>query len=224
MAHSLINQVHVCQQCCLSYSLSFYLFSTPWTGHQSVSCHKTHQLSLVNSLNKKVNMLSLLFVKPALFLSPALLPTQTPGFHLLTLCVTSTITVTGDLDISSGFDSVKCKSGSRKPGNSSALLCVVFLTQRERERERGGCVMCGCPCGRIRVWVSSSALGPDGCVTSDGSHRRGMGWCVGGMCHPHHSQVVSAVEALDFRGPWCCCSTSTGYICLPVSKAVYCET
>lgn len=64
------------------------------------------------------------------------------------------------------------------------------------------------------MWVSSSALGPDGCVTRDGSHRRGMGWCVGGMCHPHHSQVVSAVEALDFRGPWCCCSTSTGYICL----------
>lgn len=31
------------------------------------------------------------------------------------------------------------------------------------------------PCGRIRVWVSSSALSPGGCVTGDGSHRRGMG-------------------------------------------------
>lgn len=96
------------------------------------------------------------------------------------------------------------------------ILNAVRMRDGEKERERGGCVMVCCPCGRICVWVSSSALSPAGCVTTDGSHRRGMGWCVGGMCHPHHSQVVSAVEALDFRGLWCCCSTGRGYICLPM--------
>lgn len=57
--------------------------------------------------------------------------------------------------------------------------------------------MCVCvcsPCGRMCVWVCGS-----GCITSDGSHRRGTGRCVGGMCHRHNSRVVSAVEALDFR-------------------------
>lgn len=44
------------------------------------------------------------------------------------------------------------------------------------------------------MWVCGS-----GCITSDGSHRRGTGQRVGGMCHRHHSRVVSAVEALDFR-------------------------
>lgn len=81
-------------------------------------------------------------------------------------------------------------------------------------KESAWCVCARSPCGRMRVWVSSSALSPAGCVTSNGSHRWGMGWCVGGMCHPHHSQVVSAVEALDFRRLWWC--SSAGYICLPV--------
>lgn len=90
---------------------------------------------------------------------------------------------------------------------------VLFWLQWKRERDEAAwCERW--PCGRMCVWVSSIALSPAGCVTNDGSHRRGTGWCVGGMCHPHHSQVVSAVEALDFRGPWCCCCTGRGYICL----------
>lgn len=73
-----------------------------------------------------------------------------------------------------------------------------------------------CPPRRMCVWVSSSVLSAAGCVTSDSRHRRGTGWCVGGICHPHHSWVVSFMEALDFRGPLRCCSASTCYICLPL--------
>lgn len=55
--------------------------------------------------------------------------------------------MTGDLDVSCGSVSVKCKSGSRNPGNSSVLLCAVCSMQRERARARRLCDVCAAPVG-----------------------------------------------------------------------------
>lgn len=117
---------------------------------------------------------------------------------------------------------------SKWDGRTSGIISVFLESSLCLQKEGEQAARClRCTCGRMCSWVSSSALSLAGCATGDGSHSRGTGWSVGGMCHPHHSQVVSAVEALDFTGLWCCCSAGRGYICLKIlclkRRVVRCE-
>lgn len=73
--------------------------------------------------------------------------------------------LTGDLDNS---PSVKAYNRQQEPWEYFAVHCVLNALRVYKE---AAC----CACGRLRVWVSSSSRGPAGCVTGDGSHRRGMG-------------------------------------------------
>ena len=114
------------------------------------TCQKYH-LSLVEHLKKTEKNSSCSFHSFSFFL---LFSGFCPSAHFPLTAGRSDTSLTGDPDISPSPDSVKCKSGSRNPGNISELFCAVFWMQGERVWARrlcdvcaapvGGCV-CGCP-------------------------------------------------------------------------------
>lgn len=74
--------------------------------------------------------------------------------------------LTGDLDIS---PSVKAYNRQQEPWEYFAVHRVLNAFRVYKEA-----ACCARPLWED-TWVSSSSRGPAGCVTGDGSHRRGMG-------------------------------------------------